>query len=98
MSNFNLSDFQSGMRVSCISHGLGTVINVRKSKHEKESFVDKKEMEYFLKESHSPVASVLCGMLIENFYSEDKYPLEIQFDDGYKDVYSLEDIDFIVKQ
>lgn len=69
--------FHEGQRINHLGHGLGTILQVRASN--RESISDRTMGALAL--------SAPVPILTEAFYSSDRYPYIVQFDNGHRDVY-----------
>ena len=72
-----------GTKVNHTGHGAGVVFSYngkQKNEHIEQNY------------GTMEVQSVLIQAIVDSFYSGDKYPYIIQFDSGYKDVYTHDDV------
>jgi hypothetical protein len=75
-----------GTRVNHTGHGLGTIVAYNGQK------ANECLMEH-LTEIAAPVVELGLGQSVINaFYDGERFPYVVQYDSGYKDVYSLTDV------
>jgi hypothetical protein len=69
-------------------HGPGTIVSVKESSPPVDPF----------KHDLIAIACLPPAMVLESFYGPDRYPFVVQFDCGYKDVYSAESLEELTDQ